>query len=180
MINTIVSAVQELCRTLLPFRMVKETEFGIRWTAGKFGKLAQGNFLWCVPVLQEIEVLDATIAGFFPPVQCVTTSDSQAVAIRIGLEWKIINAHEFTMLAGQNDFDEILAVIVQSSVAFTLSKLPLEELISRQKPVETEITNKISKNIKEYGVEIKRAHIVELVPVFPIKIYGEKSIKNDI
>lgn len=177
MINTIVSAIQELCQKLLPFRMIKETQFGIRWTGGRFGKLAQGEFLWCIPVLQEIEVLDATIAGFFPPVQCVSTSDNQAVAIRVGLEWRIIDAHEFTMLAGENDFEEILAVIVQSSVASIISKLPLGEIILRQKPVETQITNQIAKMIKEYGIEIKRAHVVELVPVFPVKLYQDANVR---
>lgn len=171
MINSIIAAIQELIRKFLPFRMVKETEFGIRWTAGKFGRIVQGKFLWCIPLLQEVEVLDATIAGFFPPVQCVSTSDSRAIAIRIGLEWKITDVRAFVILAGENDADEILSVMVQSAIASAVSKVPIEELISRQRPVETHITNQISRMTQEYGIFIKRAHIVECVPVFPIRVY---------
>lgn len=177
MINTIISAIQELIDQFLPFRMVKETEFGVRWTAGRFGKVVRGKFLWKIPFLQEIEVFDATFDGFFPPAQGVSTSDMRAITIRIGLEWRITNIHDFVILAGENDFDNILSVIVQSAVASALSKATLEELIVRQKPVETTITNQIAKMIEEYGITVKRAHIVECVPVFPVKLYQDANVR---
>lgn len=159
----------------LPFRVVQENHWGIRWSLGKLTKIVQGRVIWGIPIIQPLEVFDATLAALFPPVQGLSTEDQQPIAVRIGLEWRIQDIKKFILSIGDNDFNDIIAIITQSSVANIIVKTPLSEIITKQKTVETKITNQISDATAEYGILVKRAHIVECVPVFPIKVFTNET-----
>ena len=176
------ASLSEFITQFLPFRAVQENQWGIRWTFGRLRKIVQGQMLWGIPFIQPLDVLDATWGALFPSTQCLSTADDRAIAIRIGLEWKIQDAKKFVLLIGENDSDEVIAVIIQSLVANVISKSTLSDIITKQKSTETKITNQIAGIMEEYGILVKRAHIVECVPVFPIKVFANEknTVVNNI
>lgn len=175
MLNDLLASFYGFAIQFIPFRVVQENQWGLRWSFGRLQKIVRGRMLWGIPFFQPLEILDATWGALFPPTQCLSTADNRAIAVRIGLEWKIQDAKKFVLLIGENDSDDVIAVIIQSLVANVISNSVLPDIITKQKPTETKITNQIAKVMEEYGILVKRAHIVECVPVFPIKVFTNET-----
>ena len=163
--GTLVEHVFANLQSLLPFRILKSFQQGVRWTLGKDPVPLGPGPHWCVPLLHSISVHDVVDEVLNLPTQSVVTKDGKPVCFSVNIAFRIadIVAHECNV----QDFMESTAGATMTHLSKQVRKKDLAELMAPDalSKMEDSLKGTLTTRMKRWGTEIIDVGFTDFVPV---------------
>lgn len=170
--GNILGVVLENFAKLLPLRTVHDYQQGLRWTFGKAGKNLKTGWKIFVPMVQSIDIIDRTISSIDLHPQVIRTSDNKQVAIRSGLEYRILDAREYFLNLQDNDAVATVRIVARGYIATELSKYDYQDIWGGKEDVENALTTRLQEKVAAWGLEAVRIHIAEYPEARSHRLFG--------
>lgn len=162
--TTVVEHVFANLQALMPFRILKSFQQGVRWTWGKNPKpLGPGPHL-CLPVLHSMSVHDVVDEVLNLPTQSVVTKDGHPICFSVNIAFRIadIVAHECNV----QDFIESTAGAAMTHLSKQMRKKTLDELMAPDAltKMEDSLKGTLTTKMRRWGTEIIDVGFTDFVP----------------
>lgn len=170
--DLVTQAVEYIREELIPCRIIQTTEQGVRWTLGRPGGVQSGGVMFHLPLIQKVDVVDRTVAAcsFLP--QSITTADGIGVVVQIGITYRVKDAKAMLVEIGDNDVDEVIAVIGRGVGTEVLRRFEFDELVAQKEAITSEIRKTINRRCKCYGLVCNRVYILEYMKTRGIRLFN--------
>ena len=163
--GTLVEHVFANLQSLLPFRILKSYEEGVRWTLGKNPKRMTPGPHWCVPLWHSMNVHDIVDETLNLPTQSVVTKDGKPVCFSVNITFRIADvvAHDCNV----QDFMESTAGAAMIHLSKQVRRKTLDELMAPEAltKIEDSLRGTLTTKMKRWGTEIIDVGFTDFVPV---------------
>jgi hypothetical protein len=128
---------------------------------------------WYWPKTTEVEVLPVERQTLDLPVQTLSTSDLQSVAIRAEVIYSIVDIR--LAVCKTFDFQQTIQDAAQLAVVEVVAPKSYEELSTavRSSHIVDELTEVLRDELQSYGVGVQRAFLADFAKCTTIRVYGE-------
>lgn len=171
--ETVVGWLSNNLLALLPFRVVRSYQRGVRFRLGRDIALLSPGWWWFFPVVESIEVVDVAPCVMNLPTQSVTTCDGRALSFSANIEYEIVNARK--MYVRVQHLDTSLSASAMGFLAETVRAQPWDALVAGQLALEGELRRTITKQARRWGVRIRRVHLTDFVTTRALRLYGDNA-----
>lgn len=161
-LGNVVGLLFENAAKVIPGRMVRDYERGVRFTFGKArrNQLDQG-WWWFCPLVQSIDLVPIKDQVYDIATQSLTTKDDVAVSASMCIEYEVVNA--VLWATEVHDFDASLHALAKIYLARGIRRRTYEYLRTKQRRVERSIAYSLSVHTAIWGVRIKTVGIETFV-----------------
>ena len=101
--GNILGVIFENMAKMLPIRTVHDYQQGLRWTLGRAGTNLNPGWKFFIPLVQSVDIIDRTVSSIDLHPQVIRTSDDKQIAVRSGLEYRILDARTYFLNLQDND-----------------------------------------------------------------------------
>lgn len=172
--NILVTIVENLAR-LLPFRIVHDYEQAVRFTLGHAGPTIRGPEKgWClfIPLIQRIEIVDATWGQVLLDTQSFETLDKISVTVSGAIIYKVVDARSYLLSVFDTDATATLRAIAKGCISAVLLQKSYESIRANKKNVEDLILEELKNEIQGWGLEVRKIHLHDVIRARSIRIHG--------
>ncbi len=172
-LSDIISGIWAAIKPLSPIQVVNENNQGVLWTLGQVTKIKKnGGVIWILPLIQRLDVIDVTTGAFTFLPQSVTLKDGNSVVVQLGITYHVESAATMLLTVGDNDVEEVIAVIGRGVTADVLLRHTQGELADKKADIEEDICDLMCKEARKYGLECDSAHVAECTKCIGIKVFN--------
>ncbi|RTL04091.1 MAG: SPFH domain-containing protein [Acidimicrobiia bacterium] len=171
---TLVGWLGENIAALVPFRIVRSYQRGVRFWLGAEGREVEPGFWWIVPGLLTLELVDTRADTTNLPTQSVTTSDGKSVTFSANVEFSITDPVAYVI--GVQQFDTSLTNVAMSHLAKRVRAWTWDELVTEQRALELSLRDTMTTRAKKWGVTIHDVGITDLTCARTLRFYGDPLI----
>ncbi|MFC1765712.1 SPFH domain-containing protein [Planctomycetota bacterium] len=170
--GNILGVIFENMAKLLPIRTVHDYQQGLRWTFGKAGKNLKTGWKFFMPLVQSVDIIDQTVSSIDLHPQVIRTSDDKQIAIRSGLEYRILDAKEYFLNLQDNDAVATVRIVARGYIAAELSKYSYKDIWTKKEDIEIALTERLQEKVTAWGLDAQRIHIAEYPEVRSHRLFG--------
>jgi regulator of protease activity HflC (stomatin/prohibitin superfamily) len=184
----LVNFVKDNLLALVPMRVVKSFERGVRFRKGipahrlwlkpnaeVPGEVPPG-IRWFLPFFESIEVDDVVPAVIDLPMQSVTSLDKQPITFSVNITYEVTDiVAKYTQVS---DFDASLIGAAKIHLAQKVRDWTVEELLKNQRDLEKSLKDTLTTKVKKWGVKITDVGITDLVVVRTYRLLNEQTYRS--
>ena len=169
MIANVVDAILANLGALVPAKIVRSYQRGVKFRWGQdIGELATGLH-WFWPLAESIEVKDVTEEVLNLPTQTVTTKDGQAVTFSVNIAYEVSDARAYWTAV--QDFDASLSAASMTYLSRRIRAETWADLYEKQDALESGLTRSLAQKLSRWGVRIVDVGITDLCRAKPLRLY---------
>lgn len=155
------------------WEVIHQTYGGVKWS-GKKSKLLGPGVHWYWPPLSDIEEWPTNRRQMDLPTQTIRTADKETVVVNGKVIHRVSNV--LTLLTMSEDPDATISDIAQIAIRDYVSAWKLDELEGDIAGTNADLTERMRKLLKPYGVNVKQVALSDLAPCDTIKLAGLEDI----
>ena len=161
--------------TLLPFRIVHDYEQAVRFTLGHAGPTIRGidrGWHFFLPLVQRIQVVDATWGQVLFDSQSIETSDHKNLSVSGAAIYRVVDARNYLLTVFDTDATATLRAIAKGVISSILAKKTFEDIHTDKEGMEQAAAEKFRQEVEGWGLDIQRVHFHDLVQTRNLRLHG--------
>jgi len=162
-------------------RIVRPTHRGIVERLGKYKRLAEPGFNWVIPVIDRIYLINVTEQMVDAQPQEIITNDNLNARVDAQIYFRV-NADEESVKNSQYNVQNYQTQIVnlaRTTLRNIIGTLTLKSANSERDKINTELLTILSKETKNWGMDIVRAELKEIDPPADVQETMNKVVKAE-
>ncbi len=141
-------------------RQVNQYQRGVKFTLGKFTKLAQPGWRLVIPIFQSMTRVDIRTKAVDVPDQEAITKDNVSCKINAVIYYRVVDAGK-AVLEVEN-FWHAVSQLAQTTMRNVVGALELDELLTQRDQASTRIKSIIEKDAADWGLEISNVELKDI------------------
>lgn len=141
-------------------RQVNQYQRGVKFTLGKFTKLAQPGWRLVVPIFQSMTRVDIRTKAVDVPDQEAITKDNVSCKINAMIYYRVADAGK-AVLEVEN-FWHAVSQLAQTTMRNVVGALELDELLTQREEASSRIKSIIEKDAADWGLEISNVELKDI------------------
>lgn len=142
-------------------REIKQYERGVKFTLGKFTKLAQPGWRLVIPIFQKMVKVDIRVKAVDVPDQEAITEDNISVSINAVIYYKVSDAGK--AIIEVENFYYAISQLAQTTMRNAVGEVTLEELLKNREKIATSISEIVDKATDQWGIEVTSVELKDIV-----------------
>jgi regulator of protease activity HflC (stomatin/prohibitin superfamily) len=169
MFDRLVDFILQFLEQVLPFKVVPQTDMGIRLRLGKFKEVLEPGFHWKISFADDILSHSVLWTTYSTPAQSLTTKDERDVVVKMIIKYRVIDIKTFLLEV----WDAIDAISdMTQGIAFDIVKgRTWEEL--QHDDLKNHISRKARLEAKRWGIEIETVTLSDLAKIRSIRLLND-------
>lgn len=164
---------------LVPVKIIKSYEQGVKFSDGRDVALLTTGWHWYVPFKQHIEVLSTAEDVLDLVVQSITTKPddqgrAEEVTVSFVVSFRIVDARK--LYVGLQDYSENMERAARRYIHRRVRAWTYRELIDNQTQLEAGLKESLTKRFERWGVEITDVGFTDLTSARNYRVYGVNNI----
>lgn len=147
----IVNAVFQNVMELMPYRIVKFYQHGVRSTWGKAPKVLKPGLRWCFWLMHDIVVVPSTEEVIDLPTQTIITKDRKTLCFSVNIGRVITDP--VLWMSGVHDFDASSRALAMIHLSKRVGAMTLDEFIQGREALEKSLRGTLETLWKPWGTE---------------------------
>lgn len=171
MFDRLVDFILQFLEQVLPFKVVTQTDKGIRLRFGKFKGILEPGFHWKISFVDEILSHSVLWTTYSTPAQSLTTKDEKDVVIKMIIKYRVVDIKTFLLEV----WDAIDAISdMTQGIGFDIVKgRTWEEL--QHDDLKNHISRKARLEAKRWGIEIETVTLSDLAKIRSIRLLNDSG-----
>lgn len=171
MLDRLVDFLLQFLDQALPFKVINETDKGIRLRFGRFTEILEPGFHWKLPFIDEILSHPVLWTTYSTPAQSLTTKDEKDVVIKMIIKYRVVDIQVFLLEV----WDAIDAISdMTQGISFDVVKgRTWEEL--HHDDLKNTIARKARMEAKRWGIEIESVTLSDLAKIRSIRLLNDSG-----
>lgn len=170
--ESIVAAIVQNVSALLPFRMINDTQRGVRWTMGRNRREVGPGLVWFAPLLQRVLVVESAQAVTETQTISATTSDGKPVAVSVGVRWQVEDACAWHGLQFQ---ENAISNLAEAALSDAVGRHTLEHLMAKHREVEASIEGSMRWRCADWGIRLHDVRFVNRTTARAFRLFMHGS-----
>jgi regulator of protease activity HflC (stomatin/prohibitin superfamily) len=170
MIANVVDALLANLGALIPAKIVRSYQRGVKFRWGVDVAELGAGLHWFWPLAESIEVKEVVEEVTNLPTQTVTTADGHAVTFSVNIAYEVQDARAYWTTV--QDFDASLSAAAMTYLARELRERSWADLYGEQRKIESGLTRSLAQKLSRWGVRIVDVGITDLARARPIRLYN--------
>lgn len=141
-------------------KQIDEYERGVKFTTGKFSKIAEPGWRLVLPIFQSLKKVDIRTKAVDVPEQEAITKDNVSVKINAVLYYKIFDASK-AILAVEN-FRYAVSQLAQTTMRNAVGAVSLDELLGEREKISTQICKIIDEATDPWGIKVENVELKDI------------------
>lgn len=159
---TIVEVLLSNLWPLLPFRIVRSDEWGVRWRKwGAVAEIIRPGFVWCWYVVHQFERMSNGEAVLDLPTQSVVTADEYAVCLSGIVNWRVVDPVK--AYCNVDNLEASLRGVALRHLSKNIRKRKYTETVKNMDALEASLRRTLETRCKHWGVEITDVGLSDFV-----------------
>lgn len=146
---------------LVSIREVKQYERGLKFTLGKFTKLADPGWRLVIPIFQKMVKVDIRVKAVDVPDQEAITEDNVSVRINAVIYYKITDAAK-AILEVEN-FYYAVSQLAQTTMRNAVGEVSLDNLLKNRKEIAAKIEEIVDAATDPWGIKVQAVELKDVV-----------------
>lgn len=146
---------------IISIREVKQYERGIRFTLGKFTKVAMPGWRIVLPIFQKMAKVDIRTKAVDVPDQEAITEDNISITINAVIYYKVGDASK-AILEVEN-FYYAISQLAQTTMRNAVGEVKLDELLKNRDQIALNIKNIIDKATDPWGIVVEAVELKDIL-----------------
>lgn len=146
---------------LISIRQVNQYERGIKFTFGRFTKIAEPGWRIVLPVFQSMRKVDIRVRAMDVPDQESLTKDNIPIKINAVIYFKIVDASR-AVLAVEN-FLYGTSQLAQTTMRNIVGEVTLDHLLANKEEVSARIQTSVDKVTDEWGIDVQNVELKDII-----------------
>lgn len=146
---------------LISIRQVNQYERGVKFTIGKFSKIAEPGWRIVLPIFQSMKKIDMRIRALDVPDQESLTKDNIPIKINAVIYFKVADAAK-AILAVEN-FLYATSQLAQTTMRNAVGEVTLDHLLANKEEVSNRIQIIVDKVTDEWGIDVHNVELKDIV-----------------
>jgi regulator of protease activity HflC (stomatin/prohibitin superfamily) len=162
-------------KSLLPFRIIHDYEQAVRFSFGHAGPTIHGTKCgWClfVPLVQTIQIVDATWGQVSFDTQSIETNDNIQLSVSGATVYKVSDARSYLLSVFDTDAAATLRAIGKGCISSVLLEKTYNEVCANKESTEGEIAERLRRELDRWGLNIHKVHLHDIVRTKNIRLHG--------
>lgn len=163
---------------LLPFRVIRSDEWGVRWHKwGTVGEPLKPGFHWVLYFFHPFERVSRGVGMIDLPTQSSVTADDYAVCYSANIGWRVVDPVAYFVEV--DNVEHAVSALAAKFLAKTVRKQRYIETVKELDKLETACKAAIQRACKPWGVEITTLGFTDFVPSSQqVRLFqdGERSL----
>ncbi len=142
-------------------REIKEYQRGVKFTVGKFSKLAMPGWRIVIPIFQKMVKVDIRVKAVDVPDQEAITEDNISVTLNAVIYYKIADSAR-AILRVEN-FYYAVSQLAQTTMRNAVGEVKLDVLLKNRDKIAVNIQNSIEKVTESWGIDVESVELKDIV-----------------
>jgi regulator of protease activity HflC (stomatin/prohibitin superfamily) len=142
-------------------REVKQYERGVKFTLGRFSKLAQPGWRLVIPVFQKMVKVDIRVKAVDVPDQEAITEDNVSVTINAVIYYKVSDAAK-AILEVEN-FYYAISQLAQTTMRNAVGEVDLDTLLKNREQIAVTIQKIVDAATDPWGIKVEAVELKDVV-----------------
>jgi regulator of protease activity HflC (stomatin/prohibitin superfamily) len=169
MLDKLIDFLLSILDKLLPFKIINQTDRGVRLRFGKYIEILSPGLKWKIPFFDEIINITTVWTTLSLPSQSLTTKDQKDVVVKAIVKYKILDIEIFALEVW--DAIDAISDMTQGIVFEVVRDKTWEELQSPD--LKDFISKKARKEAKRWGIEIETVTLSDLAKITSIRLLND-------
>ena len=171
MLDKLIDFLLQFLEQLLPFKVINQTDEGVRLRFGKFKNVLKPGIHFKIPFGDEILSHSVLWTTYSVPAQSLTTKDGKDVVVKLVIKYRIVDIQTFLLevwdaIDAISDMTQGISFdIVKEKTWDELHTLDLKPLVTRKARVEA----------KRWGIEIETVTLSDLAKIRSIRLLNDSG-----
>ena len=140
---------------------VKEYERGVKFTFGKFSKVANPGWRIVIPVFQRLVKIDLRVKAVDVPDQEAITEDNVSVTINAVIYYKVADASK-AVLEVEN-FYYAISQLAQTTMRNAVGEVDLDTLLQKREQIAETIQKIVDAATDPWGIKVEAVELKDVV-----------------
>jgi regulator of protease activity HflC (stomatin/prohibitin superfamily) len=169
MFDRLIEFLLQFFEQALPFRVINQTDKGIRLRFGEFVEVLDPGYHWKVSFADEIHAHTVLWTTYSTPAQSLTTKDGKDVVIKMIIKYRVVDIKTFLLEV----WDAIDAISdMTQGIGFDIVKGKTWEELQNE-DLKKEISKKARVEAKRWGIEIETVTLSDLAKISSIRLLND-------
>ncbi|MBD3330690.1 slipin family protein [Candidatus Peregrinibacteria bacterium] len=146
---------------LISIREVKQYERGIKFTLGKFSKVANPGWRLVIPIFQKMTKVDIRVKAVDVPDQEAITEDNISVTINAVIYYKIRDAAKCVLEV--ENFYYAVSQLAQTTMRNAVGEVSLDMLLKNRDEIAAKIKQIVDKATDPWGIDVSSVELKDIV-----------------
>lgn len=142
-------------------REIKQYERGVKFTLGKFSKLAEPGWRIVIPIFQKMVKVDIRVKAVDVPDQEAITEDNISVSINAVIYYKVSDAGK--AIIEVENFYYAISQLAQTTMRNAVGEVTLEDLLKNREKIAVGIGEIVDKATDQWGIEVISVELKDIV-----------------
>lgn len=171
MLDRLIDFLLQFLEHLLPFKVINQTDEGVRLRLGKFRSVLKPGFHWKISFADEILSHSVLWTTYSVPAQSLTTKDGKDVVIKMIIKYRVVDIQIFLLEV----WDAIDAISdMTQGIAFDIVKERTWDELQHE-DLKNKITTKAKREAKRWGIEIETVTPSDLAKIRSIRLLNDSG-----
>lgn len=146
---------------LISIREIKQYERGVKFSFGKFSKLAEPGWRLVIPIFQSMQKVDIRTKAVDVPDQEAITQDNISIRINAVIYYKISDAAK--AIIEVENFYWAVSQLAQTTMRNAVGEVSLDKLLKNRDEVADSIQMIVDKATDPWGVKVETVELKDVV-----------------
>jgi len=154
-------AIVVLALLVVSIREVKQYERGIKFTLGKFSKMADPGWRLVIPIFQKMTKVDIRVKAVDVPDQEAITADNISVTINAVIYYKVMDAAK--AIIEVENFYYAVSQLAQTTMRNAVGEVDLDTLLKKREQIAASIQELVDKATDPWGIDVSSVELKDIV-----------------
>lgn len=145
----------------ISIREIKQYERGVKFTFGKFTKLAEPGWRLVIPVFQKMVKVDIRVKAVDVPDQEAITQDNISISINAVIYYKISDAGKAVIEV--ENFYYAISQLAQTTMRNAVGEVSLDSLLKNRDEIALGIQTIVDKATDAWGIKVEAVELKDIV-----------------
>jgi len=146
---------------LSSIREVKQYQRGVKFTLGKFTKLAQPGWRIVIPVFQKMVKVDIRVKAVDVPDQEAITEDNISITINAVIYYKVSDASK--AIIEVESFYYAISQLAQTTMRNAVGEVSLDDLLKNRDKIAEKIKLVVDRATDPWGIEVETVELKDVI-----------------
>ena len=140
---------------------IKQYERGVKFTFGKFTKLAEPGWRLVIPVFQRMHKVDIRVKAVDVPDQEAITEDNISITINAVIYYKVSDASKAVIEV--ENFYYAISQLAQTTMRNSVGEVTLDILLKKREDIAASIQTTVDKLTDPWGIKVEAVELKDIV-----------------
>lgn len=146
---------------VISIREVKQYERGVKFTLGKYTKLAEPGWRLVIPIFQKMVKVDMRVKAVDVPDQEAITEDNISIRINAVIYYKVRDAAKAVIEV--ENFYYAVSQLAQTTMRNAVGEVPMDTLLKNRDQIATKIQTIVDNATDPWGIAVEAVELKDVV-----------------